>query len=191
MTTGFFGAIADDFTGATDLAAMLARAGVPVTLRIGVPEAGAEATAFEVIALKIRTEPVDDALAQARAAHDWLAAAGVRRVFWKYCSTFDSTPRGNIGPVAEMLMRATGVERTVHVPAFPENGRRVFMGNLFVGDLPLDAVREVGRRRPIRAQEAQLYQQIGVARAGGVDAVSLGVPDHVAHHECVVRGLVQ
>lgn len=139
MSNTFFGAIADDFTGATDLAAMLARAGVPVTLRIGLPEGGAEtATAFEVIALKIRTNPVDDAVAEARAAYRWLKAQGARRIFWKYCSTFDSTARGNIGPVAEALMSDMKLDRTVHCPAFPENGRRVFMGNLFVGDLPLN-----------------------------------------------------
>ncbi|CTQ50139.1 3-oxo-tetronate kinase [Jannaschia donghaensis] len=138
MSNTFFGAIADDFTGATDLAAMLSRAGVPVTLRIGLPEGGGDtATAFEVIALKIRTNPVDDAVAEARAAYRWLKAQGARRIFWKYCSTFDSTQRGNIGPVAEALMTEMGLDLTVHCPAFPENGRRVFMGNLFVGDQPL------------------------------------------------------
>ena len=139
MSNTFFGAIADDFTGATDLAAMLARAGVPVTLRIGLPDAGetAPASAFEVIALKIRNVPPEDAVAEARAALNWLRARGARRVFWKYCSTFDSTSRGNIGPVADALMSDLRVDRTVHCPAFPENGRRVFMGNLFVGDLPL------------------------------------------------------
>ncbi|WP_179380630.1 3-oxo-tetronate kinase [Jannaschia marina] len=139
MTTTFFGAIADDFTGATDLAAMLARAGVPVTLRIGLPEAAAAttATAFEVIALKIRTTPPEEAVAEARTACRWLRERGARRLFWKYCSTFDSTPRGNIGPVADALMSEMGLDRTVHCPAFPENGRRVFMGNLFVGDRPL------------------------------------------------------
>ncbi|SDZ09907.1 Uncharacterized conserved protein YgbK, DUF1537 family [Jannaschia faecimaris] len=139
MSNTFFGAIADDFTGATDLAAMLARAGVPVTLRIGLPEAGSEAaTTFEVIALKIRTNPIEDAVAEARAAYRWLKAQGARRVFWKYCSTFDSTQRGNIGPVADALMTEMGLDRTVHCPAFPENGRRVFMGNLFVNELPLN-----------------------------------------------------
>ncbi|SFJ51099.1 3-oxo-tetronate kinase [Jannaschia pohangensis] len=140
MTNTFFGAIADDFTGATDLAAMLSRAGVPVTLRIGLPDEAraGEATAFEVIALKIRTNPVEDAVAEARAALRWLRARGARRIFWKYCSTFDSTARGNIGPVADALMSDLRVDRTVHCPAFPENGRRVFMGNLFVGDQPLN-----------------------------------------------------
>ncbi|MEM7487618.1 MAG: 3-oxo-tetronate kinase [Pseudomonadota bacterium] len=138
MTNAFFGAIADDFTGATDLAAMLARGGVPVTLRIGVPVDGAPpATAFEVIALKIRTIPPDDAVTEARAALRWLRAQGAERLFWKYCSTFDSTPRGNIGPVADALMCDLGAETVVHCPAFPENGRRVFMGHLFVGEQPL------------------------------------------------------
>lgn len=138
MTTTFFGAIADDFTGATDLAAMLSRAGVPVTLRIGVPDAGVQATAFEVIALKIRTVPPEDAVAEARAALRWLKSKGARRLFWKYCSTFDSTARGNIGPVADALMSELSADLTIHCPAFPENGRRVFMGNLFVNDLPLN-----------------------------------------------------
>ncbi|MGB3406804.1 MAG: 3-oxo-tetronate kinase [Jannaschia sp.] len=138
MGSTFFGAIADDFTGATDLAAMLARAGVPVTLRIGIPAAGVATTAFEVVALKIRTIPPEDAVTEARAALKWLRAQGAQRIFWKYCSTFDSTPRGNIGPVADALMSDLKTDLTVHCPAFPENGRRVFMGNLFVGDQPLD-----------------------------------------------------
>ncbi|WGH79108.1 3-oxo-tetronate kinase [Jannaschia ovalis] len=134
MPETFFGAIADDFTGATDLAAMLSRAGVPVTLRIGLPGPGAVPAPFEVIALKIRTTPPEDAVSEARAALRWLRKQGAQRLFWKYCSTFDSTPQGNIGPVADALMNDLGVERTVHCPAFPENGRRVFMGKLFVGE---------------------------------------------------------
>ncbi|WP_377298320.1 3-oxo-tetronate kinase [Rhizobium sp. SGZ-381] len=132
-----FGAIADDFTGATDLAGLLARSGLPVSLRIGVPEAPAraeETTAFEVIALKCRTAPVADAVAQARAALSWLKAAGAERFYWKYCSTFDSTPTGNIGPVAEALMADLGTGQTLYCPAFPENGRSIFMGHLFVGE---------------------------------------------------------
>ncbi|BBU58240.1 HPr kinase [Mameliella alba] len=137
MTT-VLGAIADDFTGATDLAGLLARSGVRVSLRMGVPEGPpADPAPFEVIALKIRTAPVDDALAEARAALDWLRRAGAERFFWKYCSTFDSTPEGNIGPVAEALMRDLGAEQTIYCPAFPENGRSIFMGTLFVGEQPL------------------------------------------------------
>ncbi|AKO96713.1 hypothetical protein MALG_01532 [Marinovum algicola DG 898] len=137
MTT-VLGCIADDFTGATDIAGLLARSGVRVSLRIGVPEGPPRDTAaFEVIALKSRTAPVGEALAETRAARRWLQAAGAQRFFWKYCSTFDSTSEGNIGPVAEALMADLGTDQTIYCPAFPENGRSIFMGNLFVGRQPL------------------------------------------------------
>ncbi|AUW43933.1 3-oxo-tetronate kinase [Rhizobium leguminosarum] len=134
----FFGAIADDFTGATDLAGLLARSGVPVSLRIGVPAEPPQNTApLEIIALKCRTSPVDEAVQETQAALQWLKDAGAQRFFWKYCSTFDSTAKGNIGPVAEALMESLGVSQTIYCPAFPENGRAIFMGNLFVGEQPL------------------------------------------------------
>lgn len=137
MTT-LFGAIADDFTGATDLAGLLARSGVHVSLRFGIPPEPATSSApVEIIALKCRTSPVDEAVAEVLAALEWLKGAGAQRFYWKYCSTFDSTPQGNIGPVAEALMKALGTDRTIYCPAFPENGRSVFMGNLFVGEQPL------------------------------------------------------
>lgn len=137
MTT-YFGAIADDFTGATDLAGLLARSGVRVSLRIGVPqEPPADTAPLEIIALKCRTAPVAEAVAETQAALDWLRKAGAERFFWKYCSTFDSTPQGNIGPVAEALMKVLGTKQTIYCPAFPENGRSIFMGNLFVGEQPL------------------------------------------------------
>jgi 3-dehydrotetronate 4-kinase len=137
MTT-ILGCIADDFTGATDLAGLLARSGMPVSLRIGVPDTPPMDTApFEVIALKCRTAPVAEAVAECRRALGWLQQAGASRFFWKYCSTFDSTAQGNIGPVAEALMANLGTDQTIYCPAFPENGRSIFMGNLFVGQLPL------------------------------------------------------
>jgi uncharacterized protein YgbK (DUF1537 family) len=133
------GCIADDFTGATDLAGLLARSGVRVRLHTGLPTMPPEGdtAAFEVIALKIRTAPVEQAVSQARAALAWLREAGAERFFWKYCSTFDSTAQGNIGAVSEALMADLGVDKTIYCPAFPENGRRVFMGNLFVHQQPL------------------------------------------------------
>ena len=132
------GCIADDFTGATDLAGLLARSGVKVSLRMGVPDTPPQDTAaFEVIALKCRTARVAEAVAETRAALAWLRAAGAQRFFWKYCSTFDSTAEGNIGPVAEALMLDLGTHQTIYCPAFPENGRSIFMGNLFVGRQPL------------------------------------------------------
>ncbi len=132
------GCIADDFTGATDLAGLLARSGASVNLRIGTPDGPpAETADFEVIALKCRTEPVAEAVAETKAALAWLKRTGAERFFWKYCSTFDSTAQGNIGPVAEALMAELGAAQTIYCPAFPENGRSIFMGNLFVGEQPL------------------------------------------------------
>ena len=134
------GCIADDFTGASDLAAILARSGHKVDLRIGVPatdEPLDAAAPFEVIALKCRTEPVADALLLTGKAAGWLMARGAGQLYWKYCSTFDSTPQGNIGPVAEALMQRAGAMQTIYCPAFPENGRSIYMGNLFVGSSPL------------------------------------------------------
>ena len=140
------GCIADDFTGAGDLAGLLARSGVAVNLRLGVPgdDAGpgsaADVAPFEVVALKCRTEPADEAVAHALEAWRWLAGRGASRCYWKYCSTFDSTPAGNIGPVADALLDALDPSPrvTVHAPSFPENGRTVYRGRLFVGDVPLD-----------------------------------------------------
>ena len=80
---------------------------------------------------------MDEAVAETRKALAWLKSGGATRFFWKYCSTFDSTPEGNIGPVAEALMADIGTQQTIYCPAFPENGRSIFMGNLFVGEQPL------------------------------------------------------
>ncbi|MBC7733018.1 MAG: four-carbon acid sugar kinase family protein, partial [Bacteriovorax sp.] len=129
------GVIADDFTGATDVASMLVRAGMRTVQVIGVPESGTAIDADAVvIALKTRTVPAADAVRESLAALRWLQAAGMRQCYFKYCSTFDSTPAGNIGPVTEALMEALGTDFTVACPAFPENGRTVFRGHLFVGD---------------------------------------------------------
>jgi 3-dehydrotetronate 4-kinase len=131
------GVIADDFTGATDVASMLVRAGMRTVQVIGVPDARtAELPAADalVVALKSRTTPAAQAVRDSLAALRWLQAAGARQFYFKYCSTFDSTDKGNIGPVAEALMNALGSDFTVACPAFPENGRTVFRGHLFVGD---------------------------------------------------------
>lgn len=130
------GVIADDFTGATDVASMLVRAGMRTVQLIGVPEADRAAPDADaiVIALKTRTVPAPDAVAESLAALRWLQRAGMRQCYFKYCSTFDSTPAGNIGPVTEALMNALGAEFTFACPAFPENGRTIFRGHLFVGD---------------------------------------------------------
>ncbi len=130
------GAIADDFTGATDLANTLVNEGMRTVQLIGVPESDVDTGDAEavIIALKSRTEPVADAVKASLAALDWLKSKGVKQVFSKYCSTFDSTDEGNIGPVTEALMDALKTDFTIACPAFPANGRTLFNGYLFVGD---------------------------------------------------------
>ena len=145
MTQALLGCIADDFTGATDLANMLVRGGMRVVQTIGVPASDApdasdisiEADAL-IVALKSRTIAADEAVTQSLAALEWLRAQGCRQFLFKYCSTFDSTDNGNIGPVADALLDALGEDFAIACPAFPENGRTIFRGNLFVGDVLLN-----------------------------------------------------
>lgn len=128
------GAIADDFTGASDLGNMLVRAGMSTTLCFGIPAGPAPGTDAAVVALRTRSVPAGEAVARALEALDWLRAQDCEQVYFKYCSTFDSTPDGNIGPVLAALAEALDASRAVVVPAFPAAGRRVFMGHLFVQD---------------------------------------------------------
>jgi len=132
------GCIADDFTGATDLANNLVRAGMRTVQTIGVPSRGIDGEADAVVvALKSRTVPRDDAIVESLGALRWLESRGARQIYFKYCSTFDSTAGGNIGPVTEALLAALGSDFTIATPAFPDNGRTVFRGYLFVGDVLL------------------------------------------------------
>ncbi len=159
------GVIADDFTGATDVASMLVRGGMRSVQLIGVPAAGAAQTVAAdavVVALKSRTTSAAEAVAESLRAWRWLRAAGAQRCYFKYCSTFDSTAAGNIGPVAEALMRELGTDFTIACPAFPENGRTIFRGHLFVGDQllsdsgmrdhPLTPMRDSNLVRVLQAQ---------------------------------------
>ena len=136
------GAIADDLTGATDVALALTSAGYRTTVVLGAdaPHDGDTADGADavVVALKSRTMPVDEAVAVSLRALARLRSAGCERFYVKYCSTFDSTPAGNIGPVSEAVLEALGEPVTVVAPAFPANGRTVYRGHLFVGDDPLD-----------------------------------------------------
>lgn len=170
MTT-FLGCIADDFTGATDLASMLARSGVNVSLRIGVPLSTPKNTAeIEVIALKTRSISASKAIEESLSALKWLKEAGAKKYFFKYCSTFDSTAEGNIGPVSEALMNELKVDQTIYCPAFPENGRSIYMGNLFVGqkllsessmkDHPLTPMNDSNLMRLL---SAQVSRRVGLA----------------------------
>ncbi|MDM0115315.1 four-carbon acid sugar kinase family protein [Variovorax sp. J22R133] len=177
------GCIADDFTGATDLANNLVRAGMRVVQTIGVPAAplAAEVDAV-VVALKSRTVAPAEAVAQSLDALRWLQAQGARQIYFKYCSTFDSTPEGNIGPVTEALMDALGTDFTIATPAFPDNKRTVFKGYLFAGDVLLN---ESGMQNHpltpmtdanlVRVMQAQTRRKVGlidhVVVARGAEAV--------------------
>jgi len=129
------GCIADDFTGATDLANNLVKTGFRVVQVNGLPnEPLHQAIDAVVVALKIRNIPAEDACSQALQALEWLRAEGANQIYFKYCSTFDSTPKGNIGPVTDALMNALQTQFTVATPAFPDNGRSIYKGHLFVND---------------------------------------------------------
>ena len=130
------GCIADDFTGATDLANNLVRSGLRTVQTIGVPAGADEPVDADavVVALKTRTVAPAEAVAQSLEALRWLRGQGVEQVYFKYCSTFDSTAEGNIGPVTDALLDALGSAFTIACPAFPENQRTVFNGHLFVGE---------------------------------------------------------
>src|ERR1017187_7234806 len=136
--TLLLGAIADDLTGATDLANTLVRRGMRTVQLIGVPtRAVPDAVDAVVVALKTRTTPAAEAVAQSVAALRWLIAADARQFFFKYCSTFDSTDAGNIGPVADALLDFLNSDLTIACPAFPANGRSIYLGHLFVGKMLL------------------------------------------------------
>ena len=138
MAKLLLGCIADDFTGATDLANNLVRAGMRVVQAIGVPTTPLAADVDAVVvALKSRTIAPAEAIAQSLDALRWLQAQGAQQIYFKYCSTFDSTPQGNIGPVTEALMEALKCDFTIATPAFPDNKRTVFKGYLFAGDVLL------------------------------------------------------
>lgn len=135
MSRLLLGCIADDFTGGTDLASTLVRGGMRTLQVIGVPDGPVpDDIDAVVIALKTRTAPSADAVKESLAALKWLQQAGCRQYFFKYCSTFDSTADGNIGPVADALSDALGVDFAIACPAFPENKRTVYQGHLFVGE---------------------------------------------------------
>jgi uncharacterized protein YgbK (DUF1537 family) len=133
--TLLLGCIADDFTGATDLAGTLVRGGMRTIQGIGTPNHGETFTGVDaiVIALKSRTAPKAEAVAQSLAACRWLRARGAGQIYFKYCSTFDSTAEGNIGPVADALLAELGADFTIVCPAFPETKRTIYQGYLFVG----------------------------------------------------------
>ncbi len=195
------GCIADDSTGATDLANTLVSQGMRTVQVIGVPQDEMDLSGIDavVVALKSRTNPAPEAVADSLAAFAWLKAQGTRQYFFKYCSTFDSTDLGNIGPVADALLDALGDDFTIACPAFPTNGRTIFRGYLFVGDALLS---ESGmRNHPLNPMtDANLVRVLGrqtphkvglVARetvAAGAEAVAGAFADLKAsgHRHAIV-----
>jgi 3-dehydrotetronate 4-kinase len=182
------GCIADDFTGATDLANNLVRSGMRVMQINGLPDQDltAEVDAV-VIALKSRTIAVHDAVAQSLAAWRWLQTQGSRQIYFKYCSTFDSTPQGNIGPVTEALMDQMGIDFTIATPAFPDNGRTVFKGHLFAGEVllnesgmqnhPLTPMRDPNL---VRVLQAQCRRKVGLVDYKTVMAGAAAIEERFA-----------
>lgn len=169
------GCIADDFTGATDLASMLVRNGMRAVQLIGVPAADAPVPDADavIVALKSRTAPVAEAVGESLAALAWLQRAGCVQFFFKYCSTFDSTDEGNIGPVADALMKALGGAIAIACPAFPANVRSVYQGHLFVGSALLnESGMENHPLTPMR--DANLVRVLGRQTDGGVGLVAFG-----------------
>lgn len=164
------GCIADDFTGATDLANTLVKGGMSAVQVIGVPNGPLPEADAVIIALKTRTAPVADAVGQSLAACDALTAAGAKQLFWKYCSTFDSTDQGNIGPVGDALLKRLGSGFAIACPAFPTNGRTIYLGHLFVGGALLN---ESGmENHPLTPMtDANLVRVLSRQAEGGVGLV--------------------
>ena len=184
MSKILLGCIADDFTGASDLANNLVRAGMRVVQTIGVPTSPLSGDVDAVVvALKSRTTAPQDAVAQSLAALTWLQGEGASQIYFKYCSTFDSTAQGNIGPVTDALMDALGCDFTLATPAFPDNKRTVFKGYLFAGDTllnesgmqnhPLTPMADANLVRVLQAQTRRLVGLIDyTVVARGADAIS-------------------
>ncbi|MBW2208602.1 MAG: four-carbon acid sugar kinase family protein [Deltaproteobacteria bacterium] len=174
------GAIGDDMTGSTDLALMLGKQGISVIQYIGIPRQEVEVKDAQaaVVALKSRTTPVEEAVSESLGACEWLLKQGARQIFFKYCSTFDSTEKGNIGPVAEALLERLNGEIAVFCPAFPENARSVYNGHLFVGQ---DLLSESSMRdHPLTPMtDSNLVRFLGkqVSRADQVGLVPYGAVD--------------
>ncbi|MDI3308188.1 MAG: four-carbon acid sugar kinase family protein [Acetobacteraceae bacterium] len=173
------GCIADDFTGATDLANTLVKGGMTAVQVIGVPTGPLPEADAIIIALKSRTAPVAQAVEHSLAACEILLAAGARQIFFKYCSTFDSTDEGNIGPVADALVKRLDCGFALANPAFPTNGRTVYQGHLFVGsNLLNESGMENHPLTPMR--DANLVRVLGRQTDGAVGLVPFAVVEQGA-----------
>jgi 3-dehydrotetronate 4-kinase len=171
------GVIADDFTGATDIGGMLVRGGMRVVQTVGTPSpelmAAIDADAV-IIALKSRSIAADEAVQQSLEACRVLRDHGAQCIYFKYCSTFDSTPEGNIGPVAEALADYLGATFIPYVPSLPENGRSIFHGHMFVFDKLLNE--SPMRNHPLNPMtDSNLVRWLDQQTRDGVDLLPLSV----------------
>lgn len=195
------GCTADDFTGGTDVAAAFRRAGLRTALVFGTPDDTTVLPAdcdAAVIALKSRSTPAKEAVTDTLAAQRWLRAKGAAQVYFKYCSTFDSTPHGNIGPVTDALMDVAGATVTLHCPASPPNGRTVYQGHLFVHDQllsdsplrhhPLNPMTDSSLPRLLSAQTPHGVAVLGLPTVRrGVEAVREAL---LTHERAAVRHVI-
>ena len=199
----YLGCIGDDFTGSSDLGNTLAKAGMRVVQYSGVPDCPADASVQAgIVALKSRSVPVADAVAQSLAALDWLRAQGCQQILFKYCSTFDSTPEGNIGPVAAALADALDAHQVMFCPAFPTTGRSVYQGHLFVGDQlladsplkdhPLNPMTDSDLRRWLSLQTGQPVGHVAAdtvfAGAAAIKA-ALQAEQHAGRRDIIVDAI--
>jgi 3-dehydrotetronate 4-kinase len=197
------GCIADDFTGGTDLANNLVRSGMRTVQVLGVPAGPLPDVDAVVVALKSRTAPVGEAVAESLAAAEWLSQNGALQIYFKICSTFDSTAHGNIGPVADALRTKLGARQVVVTPAFPENGRTVFKGHLFVGDVllsdspmrhhPLTPMTDANLVRLLQAQvpgeRVGLVAHATTSRGAGAVRERLAVLEADGVHFCIADAI--
>ena len=187
------GAVADDYTGASDLANTFSKNGLRTVQTIGAPpdELPLPDVDAVVVALKIRSVPADEAVSAARNARNWLTARGARHVMYKICSTFDSTDDGNIGPVTEAFRADAQAGAVIVTPAFPETGRSVYLGHLFVNgellsesplkDHPLNPMHDANLARVLARQSKAPIGLLDLATiAKGADAVNAALADMCA-----------
>ena len=178
------GCIADDFTGATDIASLIKQAGYSVIQTIGLPDADTDLSDVDavVVALKSRTIAPQQAVKSSVAAYEKIRQLGMEQCFFKYCSTFDSTDKGNIGPVADALMDASGADLAIACPAFPLNGRTVYMGHLFVhqqllAESPMrnHPLTPMTESNLVKVLQAQSQGRVGLATLQQVEAGEAGL----------------
>lgn len=193
------GCIGDDFTGSSDLANTLSKGGMRTVQYAGVPSRGAgPEVQAGVVALKTRSIEPDAAVARSLEALDWLRAQGCQQIFFKYCSTFDSTPEGNIGPVADALAEALDAQKVIVCPAFPATGRSLYQGLLFVNgkalhesgmqDHPLTPMTDPDIRRWLGHQSRFDVGHVSVETVfAGADAIAVALD---REHEAGKRHIV-